>query len=278
MARAIVSWRAWLRASLVLGAGFLQVAGSSHETGTHLQLRPGSGCVYEISRTAGEAQLNDLARSAKTEDAWLFARGTWIDVGFDERAKSVLLDQGTAMEALGEAARAPAAATATATAASAPVMVPASAPVMVPAPAPVTFYHIHLYTADSTFVDPPSVQDIHGLAVLKEEDANVLGVVLDGRGRWTFDLSPLLERRILDDLRLRSGNDEPGDYAFNHGYVPVPGSSGALFDLQYTLAVWSASAAGSASRAQRIGTFIDGVRRLGVFAAYSAFSDVETLP
>ena len=61
--------------------------------------------------------------------------------------------------------------------------------------------------------------------------------------------------------------------------MPAPGSSGALFDLEYTLAVWSASAAGrSASRAQRIGTFIDGVRQLGVFAAYSAFSDVETLP
>jgi hypothetical protein len=229
-----------------------------------LRVWAGSGSEYEVSRTAGEAQLNDLASTAKTEDAWLFARGTWIDVGFDERAKSALLDQGTAMEALREAGRAPSAVTATGAATA--------------TAAPVTFYHIHLFNADSTFVDPPSVQDIHGLAVLKEEDANVLGVLLDGRGRWTFDLSPLLERRILDDLRLRSGNDEPGDYAFNHGYVPAPGSSGALFDLEYTLAVWSASAAGSASRAQRIKTFIDGVRQLGVFAAYSAFWDVETLP
>ena len=173
MARAISSWRAWLRASLVLGAGLLQVAGGSPEIGTHLRVCPGSGCEYEISRTAGEAQLNDLANAARTEDAWLFARGTWIDVGFDEKAKGVLLDQGTATKALREAGRAPAAATApgaaTVTAATATAV-------------PVTFYHIHLFTADSTFVDPPSVQDIHGLAVLKEEDAEVVGVMLDGGG------------------------------------------------------------------------------------------------
>ncbi len=214
-----------------------------------MRSRPGSGFHHEVSRSVGEAQLDDLAKSSTTEDAWLFVTGAWIDIGFHERAKGALLDRGTAMEALKEAGRASATGT--------------------------TFYHIHPFNTDTTFVDPPSVQDIHALAFLKGDHAEVLGVMFDGRGKWTFDLSPML----VEGLHESSGNDECGDYAYDHGYTPIPPSPYALFDLNYTVVVWSASAAArSGLRAQGITRFIDGARELGVFASYSEFPYAESEP
>lgn len=253
MARAVFPSRAWVRAFLVAGVGLFQVTGSSTEAGTHLQARSMPGSVYEATRPFGEKQLDNLAKTSATEDAWLFAMGRWIDIGLDEKAKGVLLDEGTALEALEAAGRTSATGT--------------------------TFYHIHPFDTDATFVDPPSVQDIQALAFLKGDHAEVVGVLFDGRGKWTFDLPPKLAEGILEVRERSSNDDDSAWYAFKHGYTPIPPSPYALFDMDYTVAVWAASAvARSTSRAQGIRAFIEGARELGVVVAYSEFADVVSGP
>jgi hypothetical protein len=88
---AIISWRACIRATVLAGA----LAMLSSSIGTEpqaLSIRTGTGLRYRLSQGVGEEQLAVLSRTAAVEDAWLFVGDTWIDVGYREEPKDVLVD------------------------------------------------------------------------------------------------------------------------------------------------------------------------------------------
>jgi hypothetical protein len=116
-------------------------------------------------------------------------------------------------------------------------------------------------------MDPLSLQDIHALAVLREEckaGAGVIGIMSDGGGKWTFDIVSSLERRIPHDERRSASCSE------SLGYVAASDSA-SLFDLNYPLVAWSLLADSSFSGEERIAVFADGARRMGVFVQYVPF-------
>lgn len=56
-----------------------------------IQIKLGRGASYNCSQEDGERRLNELARSAKLEDAWIFSEGLWKDIGYMEEPHSVRL-------------------------------------------------------------------------------------------------------------------------------------------------------------------------------------------
>jgi hypothetical protein len=200
-----------------------------------------AGGHYRLSRQDGEVLLDELARTAPTEDAWLLVGDTWFDVGYREERRSVLVDRDAAAAAVRTGIR--------------------GAPTSL-----IGFYHIHPSSGEPAFIDPPSLQDIQALASLKDEcraltAAEVIGVLFDGRGRWTFDVTWDLERRIL------RGYGQPTDYATSHGWGPARDSA-AVFDLEYPLIAWSLQTERLLSRDERIGAYVEGARRMGVLVHY----------
>jgi hypothetical protein len=119
------------------------------------------------------------------------------------------------------------------------------------------------------------VQDIHSLALMKKawrgaDGAQMIGVIFDGRGKWTFDIATELERRILhDEHGPTSGEGYTGDYAASHGYVDRPDST-SIFELKYPLTAWSAILLeASTTRSDRIEAFVEAARHLGVIVTYT---------
>jgi hypothetical protein len=248
--------RAGLRVLLWLAACLSMVAGCQALDPPTLCVRVGSGFSYRIEQSVGEEQLSVLARSASTEDAWLFARGTWIDVGYEETARSVLVNARAAVDAVRDYMR--------------PGILIAWGQA-----APLVFYHIHPFHQDARIVEAPGLQDVHSLALLKEQceqtlGTGIIGLLFDGRGKWTFDITHNLQSRIHHDEYLGgSGSGGTIGYTVSHGYVVRPDSA-SLFDLQYPLAVWSAALVDStASREKRISEYIKAARQMGVLATYT---------
>jgi hypothetical protein len=142
------------------------------EAVSEIQVRKGFGCVYIGSQESGENQLDQLARRATREDAWLFLDGLWIDVGYDERDRSVLCSWEAVRSLTNNLVD-----------------------------AELVWYHIHPIASDSTGVHPPSIEDIFALVRLRgfcEEDWGVrlVGRVFDGRGIWEVDLHGGLWRKL----------------------------------------------------------------------------------
>ena len=162
-------------------------------------VREGFGHVYCGSRLAGEARLHSLAREALREDAWLFADDVWIDVGYDERADSVLCSWESFRSVTGIR---------TATG--------------------LIWYHLHPLASAPTGVHPPSVEDVLALALLKdlceaELGAELVGRVFDGCGVWDMDLSDELRGKLKRPAAASTpppGEDRSGPGA-------GPGASGS---------------------------------------------------
>ncbi|MBN1837923.1 MAG: hypothetical protein JW820_18845 [Spirochaetales bacterium] len=137
-----------------------------------LRVREGVGHTYAGSRQSGEARLDSLAREVVREDAWLYADGLWVDIGYDERATSVLCSL-AAIRAAADLAHG----------------------------ADLIWYHVHPRRSAPVGVHPPSVEDIAALCVLKdfcqrEFGARLFGKVFDGFGVWEVDLSEELQSRL----------------------------------------------------------------------------------
>lgn len=233
----------WIRAAVLVGcvAALSATISSGQEP---ISVRAGTGFRYHLSRTAGEQQLAALSSAAAVEDAWVLVGDTWMDVGFQEERTSVRVD----VEAVAEALRS-----------------------QDPA-APRAFYHIHPFHQDPSIIEPPSLQDVHSLALMKEAcsgraGARMIGIIFDGRGEWTFDLMDDLGDRVLGkEYAPLSGGD---GYAARHGYGDRPGSA-FHFDREYPLLSWNAALPGAASsRSGRIMRFITDARRLGVIVDYA---------
>jgi hypothetical protein len=231
---AITTWRASIRAAVFAGA----LAALSGAIGTEpqaLSIRTGTGLRYRLSQGAGEEQLTVISRTAAVEDAWLFFGDTWIDVGYQEEPKDVLVDMQLAAAAVHE--RDPA--------------------------GPLAFYHLHPFHQDPRIIEPPSWQDVHSLALMKSRcGPEMIGIIFDGRGKWTFDITGDLEHRLLTD------GLSPGDYAASHGYGDRQASA-ARFDREYPLIVWNVNLFDDAAREKRIRDFISGARQLGVIVTYA---------
>ena len=249
-------WQSWIRAGVSMGTSLVILAGAVGSEPAGLRVRAGSGFRYELSQSAGEEHLSLLARTASTEDAWLFVGGTWTDIGYREQPKAVSVDS----QAVAAACREKAAGV------TRVALTPKARPV---------FYHLHPFHDDPRFVDPPSLQDIHALALLKEQCREIdgeemVGVIFDGRGKWIFDITPDLESRILHDEHLpRPVKGVLSDYAVSHGYVSSTDTA-SRFDLDYPLVAWSAIlAGGDLSREKRIAAFIEEAGHLGARVTYS---------
>ena len=231
---AIISWRACICATVLAGA--LAVLSSSIGTEPQaLSIRTGTGLRYRLSQGVGEEQLAVLSRTAVVEDAWLLVGDIWIDVGYQEEPKDVLVDLQLAAAAVQD--RYPA--------------------------GTLAFYHLHPFHQDPRIIEPPSCQDVHSLALMKSRcGEEMIGIIFDGRGKWTFDITGDLEHRLLTD------GPSPGDYAASHGYGDRPASA-ALFDRDYLLIAWSVNLSDTAAREERIRDFISGARQLGVIVTYA---------
>lgn len=137
------------------------------------------GTRYVKSETEGEGDLTAEARTARVEDAWVFLpeSALWIDVGEQEKPRSVM----TNLDPLQTLA------------------LPSSESV-----SRALLYHIHprsMHGGDP--ICPPDGLDIYAAATLKRAFRDRYGVtlasrILDGSGRWSYDISPELE----DWLRL----------------------------------------------------------------------------
>lgn len=246
---------------VVVIVGLLTLSGSIWQGRTLPQVRPGTGSRYEVSQRAGEAVLSLQAMTSRSEDAWLFLDGWWTDVGYAERRKAVQIDSAFLMEELRrqlirwkdrpDGKR--------------------FAPVL---------YHIHPYSRSAWAVEPPSIEDIEALALLKRECTALTGVkltgaVIDGRGKWAFDLTPGLEAKITNHGHQVTTAESRG-FAEIHGYgfIRSP-QSAATFYLQYPPLSWEAFLPGGPhSRNERIAAFIKGARELGVLVTYKRFRPI----
>lgn len=142
------------------------------------------GTRYSASLADGERELQQMARTARIETAWVFipSISTWIAVGSDKHAHSVT----ARME--------PVAAWLAAQQKRAGATIPRQ----------LVLYHIHaVRTLNQQGVYPPDSGDIYALATLKHLFAvrygvDLTGAELDGTGIWRFDVTPAL----LDSLSL----------------------------------------------------------------------------
>jgi hypothetical protein len=82
----------WFRAARWFCASLLILAGSFAGDGRAVCVGPGPGFPYRIPQPGGEAPVSRLAITAPTEDAWLLVMDRWFDVGYQERARSVVVD------------------------------------------------------------------------------------------------------------------------------------------------------------------------------------------
>jgi hypothetical protein len=240
------SWSSFVRTA-VLAGGLSVIFGAIGNGQQVLGVRTGVGFRYQLSQVAGEEQLAVISKTARAEDAWLYIGDAWVDIGYEEKPNSVLLDLRVVADAMN--GRDPS--------------------------QPLAFYHIHPFCQDPCNIEPPSLQDIHSLALMKEAcggqvGASMVGVIFDGRGKWTFDITVALERRILHDEHGRTSVEgDSGNYAASHGYVDRPDST-SVFDLKYALNLWSAILLeASATRDDRIVAFIRAVRQQGVTVTYT---------
>lgn len=127
-----------------------------------IQVRRGSGTVYNLSKEAGEEALHLLAKTAKCEDYWIFTNNQWIDVGVNETTDGVNGDYEVFKKFAKEV---------------------------------VTEYHIH--PRDDKCIYPPSSKDIIKHSNLKlelrKQGIGLESKVYDGEGEWTYAVSKDVE-------------------------------------------------------------------------------------
>jgi len=216
--------------SVVVGAAAAISLAAPGAAAQQLSVGAAAGTRYQLSRADGEAQLHHLARSATTEEAWLLAGDVWIVIGYQERRSAVSVD----------------------------LSVVTSAVEVAGAGKPLAFYHLHPFHEDPRAIEPPSVQDVQSLALMKELYGPVTGVVFDGRGKWTFD--------ITAEQAARVRATETADYATSHGYGRR--DPAFLFDRSYPLIAWDVNSS-PGGRDDRIRGFIESARELGVTVTYT---------
>ena len=199
-----------------------------------LSVRSGVGTRVVLSRAAGEQQLMALSRTAASEDAWLFTEDSWTDVGYDEGKTEVLLD----LDQVTAAARG---------------RDPAD---------PLALYHLHPLHEDARLIDPPSLQDVLSLELLKEQcDTGITGVIFDGRGKWTFDIGARLQAIIRQRRPLAA------DYSAVHGYG-LPTNPEFFFERSFSLIAWEENSSPD-GRDERIRRFIESAGKLDVIVTYT---------
>lgn len=138
-----------------------------------IEVRRGSGTIYNLSKEAGEQALHLLARTAKLEDYWIFTSNQWIDVGVNETPDGVNGDY----EAFKKFAK-----------------------------EVVTEYHIHPKT--DRIIYPPSSKDIIKHSNLKlelrKQGISLESKLYDGEGEWTYTVSRDVETFLsLKNIKRR---------------------------------------------------------------------------
>jgi len=137
-------------------------------------VREGCGSVYHYSLNAAERGLDSLCRDKSTvkEDAWMFYKGSLMDIGFSEDTHNVYSDYMLINIMLGKTK-------------------PQDT---------VILYHIHPDSYKHNRFSPPSANDLVSHAKLKPM-FDSLGIVLiermfDGRGVWEFDANATLIEKV----------------------------------------------------------------------------------
>ena len=127
-----------------------------------IQVRRGSGTVYNLSKEEGERALHLLARTAKLEDYWIFTNNQWIDIGVNETPDGVNGDYELFKKFAKEF---------------------------------VTEYHVH--PRDDRCIYPPSSKDVIKHSNLKlelrKQGISLESRLYDGEGEWTYTVSKDVE-------------------------------------------------------------------------------------
>jgi hypothetical protein len=96
---------------------------------------------------------------------------------------------------------------------------------------------------------------------MKKLSPAIKGVIFDGRGKWTFDVT---DGRRDELLAAERGSES---YAGAHGYGSRR-DPGFLFDRCYPLIAWNENSS-PAGREEKIRRFIVSARNLGVTVTYA---------
>lgn len=135
-----------------------------------INIKSGSGKVYNISYSKGRSRLHELAKTAKKEDAWLYVNEKWYDVGYSEEETQTYLAADSITRLLkedqGEA----------------------------------ILTHIHPHSTEYQ-IFPPAPFDIASHAQLKKEarknpKIEFKSEVYDGYGVWRYDTTESIESKI----------------------------------------------------------------------------------
>lgn len=216
-----------------------------------LQVGAPVGTTYHLSQEQGERQLDRLARTAETEDAWIYlaANSLWIDVGEDASFTYVYINIDPVRPLLAK---------------------------LDGTEARVYLYHIHPRSIlPAGMIYPPNANDIYAEANLRRAlrqryHATLVARVFDGYGRWAYEVTDGFE----ESLRLPdySGPDISWPrYAESRPYespqqLMMERFTGFLVD--YLAVLDPVTKAAGESRSQRISTFQRNAQRLGILVSY----------
>lgn len=214
------------------------------------------GSCYQASLSEGQRRIDDLARSAPLEDAWIYleAESLWIDVGADERPTSIRIDFTPAASRL--AARAATNGTR------------------------VFLYHIHPRRVLAPGrIYPPAANDIYAEVNLKRALRDhyhymLVARVLDGSGIWTYDATEALER----SLRLPDySQDTPRWISYNEARPhqsprELMNERYSDFLVDFIALLEPVTKDRSLSRDGKIAAYLRKARAIGIHATYRELS------
>lgn len=196
----------------------------------YIKVKNGKGYVYTISENEGNKQVNEVAKTAKKEDAWIYAAGKWYDIGKSEKEDNVLIPLKDVVKLLKKNHKDEKEA---------------------------KFVHIHPKKYVQEGVAPPSTYDISTHGKLKRMLRDNLQMKLSpseiytGDGVWTYEITDSLEEDI--------NNAKPGHF-----------SKWMILEsmiLRETLLILGNK---SSSKEKKIEDYISAVKRLGIIASYKA--------
>jgi hypothetical protein len=225
--------------------------------GATIEIKDGSGHLYRMPQNMGERDLHNLACSGEREDAWLYFADTWIDVGHEEKKKTITLHPGRIDSLLD--------------------LILKTGIKEIPQRTRIVIYHIHPLQEDRTGFHPPSTEDIYTFALLKNQcrrlsGAELLGKVFDGLGVWEYDISRDLEHRLCP---INDAADPTKAEDLYPDYPPVIArlkhrDIEESFFFNHLIVTRSICQNPVLSRDEKIGLYIDSMRALGISVKYKS--------
>jgi hypothetical protein len=214
--------------------------------GTTLQMMPGDGHTYLISRESGERDLHNLAKEADKEDLFYHYAGIWKDIGRNESGNEASTTVDNDFINL--------------------------LPKEIFEGSTMFVYHYHpLKVGPAEYVYPPAPEDVLVHAVLKQImrdkfKTSLESKVMDGFGVWDLDVTRSLESNVP----IYKKPDDP-EATFRDGVKEIS----MLLTLHYFVLQMDVLTNTKLLREERIQKFISEFEKLGVLLKYSPINDPD---